>query len=41
VIQSLLGIAKLNGINPADWLEKLPKWPDSRINELLPFRRPK
>ncbi len=41
VIQTLLGTAKLNGIDPAAWLkdtlEKLPTWPNSRIDELLPF----
>jgi len=40
-IQTLLGTAKLNGIDPAAWLrdtlEKLPTWPNSRIDELLPF----
>ena len=40
-IQSLLGTAKLNGINPAVWLldtlEKLPTWPNRRIDELLPL----
>ena len=40
-IQSLLGTAKLNGLNPAAWLkdtlEKLPIWPNSRIDELLPL----
>ncbi|MCW5618644.1 MAG: IS66 family transposase, partial [Nitrosomonas sp.] len=40
-IQSLLGTTKLNGLNPAQWLadtlEKLPTWPYSRIDELLPF----
>ncbi|WP_375342129.1 transposase domain-containing protein [Nitrosomonas sp. Nm84] len=40
-IQTLLGTAKLNGLNPAEWLtdalEKLPTWPNSRIDELLPF----
>jgi transposase len=40
-IQTLLGTVKLNGINPAQWLagtlEKLPAWPDSRIDELLPL----
>lgn len=40
-IQTLLGTAKLNGIDPAAWLkdtlEKLPAWPNSRIDELLPF----
>lgn len=41
-IQSLLGTAKLNGLDPAAWLrdtlEKLPVWPNSRIDELLPLR---
>jgi transposase len=41
VIQTLLGTAKLNDLNPAAWLkdtlEKLPTWPNSRIDELLPF----
>jgi transposase len=40
-IQSLLGTAKLNGLDPAAWLkdtlEKLPSWPNSKIDELLPF----
>lgn len=40
-IQTLLGTAKLNDLNPADWLketlEKLPIWPNSRIDELLPW----
>ncbi|MDD5581440.1 MAG: IS66 family transposase [Methylobacter sp.] len=40
-IQTLLGAAKLNGLNSADWLkdtlEKLPTWPNSRIDELLPL----
>jgi len=40
-IQSLLGTSKLNGLDPAAWLkdtlEKLPTWPNSRIDELLPF----
>jgi len=40
-IQSLLGTAKLNGLNPAAWLKetlnKLPTWPNSRIDELLPL----
>ena len=40
-IQTLLGTAKLNGLNPTEWLadtlEKLPAWPNSRIDELLPF----
>jgi transposase len=41
-IQSLLGTAKLNGLEPFAWLkdtlEKLPAWPNSRIDELLPLR---
>ncbi len=40
-IQSLLATAKLNGIEPLAWLkqtlEKLPAWPNSRIDELLPL----
>ncbi len=40
-IQSLLITAKINGINPAAWLadvlDKLPTWPNSRIDELLPL----
>ena len=40
-IQSLLGTAKLNGLDPYAWLkdtlEKLPAWPNSRIDELLPL----
>lgn len=40
-IESLHGTAKLNGIDPAVWLkdtlEKLPSWPNRRIDELLPF----
>jgi hypothetical protein len=43
-IQTLLGTAKLNGLDPAAWLrdtlEKLPTWPNSRIDELLPFTCP-
>jgi transposase len=41
-IQSLIGTARLNGLDPAAWLrdtlEKLPIWPNSRIDELLPLR---
>jgi hypothetical protein len=41
VIQALLVTAKLNGLDPAAWLkdtlEKLPTWPNSRIDELLHF----
>jgi transposase len=40
-IQTLLATAKLNGLNPTDWLrdtlEKLPTWPNRRIDELLPL----
>lgn len=40
-IQSLLATAKLNGLEPHAWLkdtlEKLPSWPYSRIDELLPL----
>ena len=36
-----LGTAKLNGLNSTQWLnetlEKLPTWPYSRIDELLPL----
>jgi hypothetical protein len=39
----LLITAKINGLNPAEWLanvlEKLPKWRNSRIDELLPLRQ--
>lgn len=42
-IQSLLATAKANGIEPLQWLtdtlEKLPTWPNSRIDELLPIRK--
>ncbi|MBL8419972.1 MAG: transposase domain-containing protein, partial [Dechloromonas sp.] len=41
-IQTLLGTARLNGLDPHAWLrdtlEKLPVWPNSRIDELLPLR---
>jgi transposase len=41
-IQSLLGTARLNGLEPAQWLkdalEKLPTWPNARLDELLPLR---
>ena len=41
-IQSLLATAKLNGLEPAAWLkdtlERLPVWPNSRIDELLPLQ---
>lgn len=43
-IQSLLATAKANGIEPLQWLtdtlERLPTWPNSRIDELLPIRKP-
>jgi transposase len=41
-IQTLFGTARLNGLDPYTWLrdtlEKLPAWPYSRIDELLPLR---
>lgn len=43
-IQTLLGTAKLNRLDPAAWLrdtlEKLPTHPNTRIDELLPFPSP-
>ncbi len=43
-IQSLLETARLNGIEPMAWLtdtlQKLPTWPSSRIDELLPLKKP-
>jgi transposase len=43
-IQSLLETARMNGIEPMAWLtdtlEKLPSWPNSRIDELLPLKKP-
>jgi hypothetical protein len=42
-VYTLLGTAKLNGLSPVSWLqealEKLPTWPNSRFDELLPLRR--
>ena len=42
-IQSLLATAKANGLEPMAWLtdtlEKLPTWPNSRVDELLPIRK--
>jgi transposase len=42
-IQSLLATARLNGIEPLQWLkdtlEKLPTWPNSQIDALLPLPR--
>lgn len=41
-IQSLIKTARLNGLDLRAWfkdtLEKLPTWPNSRLNELLPFK---
>lgn len=41
IVQSLIGTAKLNGIDPQAWLkntlECIPIWPVSRIDELLPL----
>lgn len=41
-IQTVLGTARLNGIEPMKWLtetlEKLLTWPNSRIDELLPLK---
>jgi len=40
-IQTLLGTAQLNNLNPSAWLKdtliKLPTWPNCRIDELLPL----
>jgi len=42
VIQSLLGTARLNGVNPNEWLENvlenLPAWPNKQLDELLPIQ---
>lgn len=42
IIYSLLGTALLNDLEPSAWLlttlEKLPTWPNSRLDELLPLR---
>jgi transposase len=42
-IQSLLETARLNGIEPMAWLtntlQKLPTWPNSRLDELLPLKK--
>jgi transposase len=44
-IQSLIGTARLNDLDPYAWmqdtLEKLPTWPNSRIFELLPLKQNK
>jgi transposase len=41
-IQSLLETARMNDIEPMAWLtntlEKLPSWPNRRIDELLPLK---
>ena len=41
-IQTLIGTARLNGLDPYAWLkdtlEKLPAWPNSRLDELLPLK---
>jgi transposase len=40
---SLLGTARLNGLNPYDWLKEtltqLPSCPSNRVAELLPLKR--
>ncbi len=40
---SLVHTARLNGLEPRAWLrdvlEKLPSWPASRLEELLPYGR--
>ncbi len=42
-IQSLFATAKANGVEPFAWLvdvlDKLPTWPNSKIDELLPLRK--
>ncbi len=42
-IQTLIGTARLNGLDPHAWLkdtlEKLPVWPNNRLDELLPFKQ--
>jgi transposase len=41
IIQSLIGTAKLNGIDPQAWLkntlECIPVWPNHRIDDLIPI----
>lgn len=41
---SLIGRARLNGIEPYGWLkdalDKLPGWPASRVHEMLPLAWP-
>lgn len=40
-LMSLVETAKMNGLEPWTWLrdvlEKLPSWPASRLDELLPY----
>jgi len=42
-LMSLLEMARLNGLEPWAWLrdvlEKLPPWPNNRLDELLPYAR--
>jgi hypothetical protein len=42
ILQSLIGTAKLNGIDPHAWLkntlECIPVWPNQRIDDLLPIQ---
>jgi transposase len=42
IIQSLIGTAKLNGIDPYAWLKNtlacIPVWPHHRIDDLLPIQ---
>jgi len=37
-----LGTARLNGVNPNEWLENvlenLPAWPNKQLDELLPIQ---
>ena len=43
VLLSLIETAKANGLNPRTWLvdtlTRLPRWPNSRLQELLPLRK--
>ena len=43
VLLSLIETAKANGLNPRTWLvdtlTKLPRWPNNRLDELLPLRK--
>jgi hypothetical protein len=42
ILQSLIGTAKLNGIDPYAWLKNtlkcIPVWPNHRIDDLLPIQ---